>query len=289
MFNVDKELASNFSVPTYDMQYLYLAYNEAGVAELYVEFEKQIWTKTIKDKLAELGARSVNGMTFQHNDGNHSAASALNRVRKVAKSQGFTEVVRGACNAKLLAKADELLAAEKQDKVSEFDEKTQAAIKLSLEMTEEIKSNMATKEDLSHLEEISDEIKSSVMEMKENIQVDYKDYIAKQAMTIVRQDDMIASLQESNSKLNECLVINDRKTMLQEKQIESQRYIIAKLNEDIRKREQQTAQLNATIEQKNQVILRLTDQGTARGEDILQQIQALLAEAQEGRKRKHDE
>jgi hypothetical protein len=44
-------------------------------------------------------------MTFSNNDGNHSAASALNRVRTVAESECFTEVVRGTCNPKLLAKA----------------------------------------------------------------------------------------------------------------------------------------------------------------------------------------
>ena len=55
-------------------------------------------------------------MTFQHNDGNHSAASAYNRARKVAANPGFTLLTTGSANPKLLAKANELLEKGKPNK-----------------------------------------------------------------------------------------------------------------------------------------------------------------------------
>ena len=238
-------------------------------------------------------------MTFQNNDGNHSAASALNRVRTAAKSNGFVEKVRGSCNPKLLEKADELLAAEKKmEKNVEFDEKTQAAIKMSLEMTEEIKSSMATKEGLSNLREItqakSEELKTSFVEMKEKIQVDYKETITRQAVTITEQAATITAQQKANAELSEGLIINDRKMMKLEDKNESQRIMIAKLHAEMQKKEQH---VNATIEQKNQLILQLTQQNQAflqsQGNnhlETLDQFKTLLAEFHEtARKRKHDE
>jgi hypothetical protein len=96
-----------------------------------MELNEQVYTTTIHDRLAELGARSIELMTFQHNDNNHSAASALNRVTHVAQTKGFKEVGRGNCNPKLIEKAEELRKLEKKPE-TEFDEKTQAALKMSL-------------------------------------------------------------------------------------------------------------------------------------------------------------
>ena len=303
LFNAEKTLVENFSVPksrgsgNYPISFQSFAWNaDTLVAEGYLEFNEQIYTTTIKERLAELGARSIEVMTFQHNDNNHSAASALNRVRAVAKSEGFTEVVRGTCNAKLLAKADEILAAERRAKNTEFDvefdAKTKAAIKTSLEMTEEIKQNMATKEGLTHLEEKSDEIKSSFVEMKDQINGDYQRAIADQVVIINKHQDTISAQQKTIADLNGNLISNDRKIMIVEKQNESQRFIIAKLNADARQKEQQIAQLNSIIEQKNQSILRLTDHSTSRGEDhraTLDQYKVLMAEFNADRKRKHDD
>ena len=280
IFNADQNLVQNFSIQKsrgsgdFLIQFICFAWNSKSlVAEVYIEFNEQVYNTIIHSRFAELGACSIDIMTFQHNDGNHSAASALNRVRTVAKTEGFVEVVKGSCNPKLLAKADELLAAERQAKGNtEFDEKTQAAIKLSMEMTEEIKTNMATKEGLSHLEEItqttSDEIKSSVSEINEKMN-SYQIAFSNQAVTI--------------ANLNESLIINDRKMMNLERQNESQRFIIAKLNDDMRKKEQ----LILHLTQQNQALLQ--SQGDRAG-DIINQIKTLLAEQQEAaRKRKHDD
>ena len=308
MFNVDWDLVNNFTIPSQHIEYMHFALNKAtGVAEVYMEFEKQVMTNTIKERLSEYGASSINLMTFQHNDGNHSAASALNRVRTVAKSEGFVEVVKGSCNPRLLAKANELMAMEKKPEDAEFDEKTQAALKMSLG---EIKDAMATKEGLSHLEEItqlkSDEINSSLVEIKKTIQDktrdDYQITLANQAVTIDQQRQTINAQQETIAKLNESLLINDRKTMLLEKQNEGQRFIIAKLNSELRQKDEKIEQLRVGSEQKNQLILQLTQQnqtllqshgGIARrnGDNAvtMDQIRKLFEEFHAGVKRKRED
>jgi hypothetical protein len=294
MYNVDQNLLSKFIAPNHDTQYTHYSYNEeTGVAEVYMEFEKQVYTNSIKYNLAGLGARSINGMTFQNNDSNHSAASALNRVRAVAKSEGFIGVVHGTCNPKLLAKADELLAAEKQGKDAEFDEKTHAVLKLSLENTEEIKSTMATKEGLSHLENITqikaDEIKTSFMQMNAKMQSDYKITITGQAVIISDQTGIINSQQKANAELNESIIINDRKMMNLERHNDSQRFIIAKLNTD---RDNMTKE----VKDKDQIILQLTkdnltlrsSQGSG-GAVTVDQLWEVMSTFHGERKRKHDE
>ena len=131
MFNAGQNLVENLTAT----QFLRLAYNEGtGAAEGFMEFSEQVRTNNVKDILAELGACSISVVTFQNNDGNQSAAVALNRVRSIAKSDGFAEVVRGECNVKLLKKADELAEAEVSaaEMECEFAEKTQAALQLSI-------------------------------------------------------------------------------------------------------------------------------------------------------------
>lgn len=261
-----------------------------------MELNEQVYTTTVHDRLAELGARSIEVMTFQHNDNNHSAASALNRVISVAKSEGFTEVSKGNCNPKLANKADELRQLEKTP-TTEFDEKTQAALKMSLG---EIKDSMATKEGLSHLEEItqtkSEEMRSSFVEMKDKISSDYQSALANQAVTINKHQEIISAQQETIAKLDTHITQMDRKTMGLEKQNEGQRFILAKLNAE----RDQTAKV---MKEKDQIILQLTkenhylrNQSGASGSDdyeenksLLDQYKELLSEFAAGMKRKHGE
>ena len=100
------------------------AFNEdTGTAEGYMKFQDTIWSNNLIDRHEELGATSVDVMTFLNNDGNHSAASAYNLVRKVASNSGFTLITTGNANAKLLTKANDLLENEKPTKSTsqEFD------------------------------------------------------------------------------------------------------------------------------------------------------------------------
>lgn len=291
MFSAEQSLVENFSIPKsrgsgdFSIQFTCFAWNpETLVAEGFLDFNEQIWTTTIHDRLAELGARSIEVMTFQHNDNNHSAASALNRVISTAKTEGFMEVVKGNCNPKLLAKLDELRELEKKP-TTEFDEKTQAALKMSLG---EIKDSMATKEALSHLEEITqanaDDIKSSFVKIDDN----YKE-------TIIRQAAIIEAQQDANAKLNHHLVTIDRKLMERDEKINSQAFIIAKLNADVRQKEEKISQFHSVIEKKNQVILHLTGKKPHHGgavqeacTSILDHFKETLAEFKAGMKRKHE-
>ena len=88
-----------------------------GFAEGFMEFGDQILTSAVSRRLMELGAASIKLKTFQSNDGNQSAAVALNRVRSLVESKGFVEVVRGECNAHLLKKANELSNKERIERI----------------------------------------------------------------------------------------------------------------------------------------------------------------------------
>jgi len=89
----------------------------SGIAEGFLEFHENVWTNVLKDRLATLGADSIVVKTFQKNDGNLSAAIALNQVRSLVESKGFVEVVRGECNAHLLKKANELANKERIERI----------------------------------------------------------------------------------------------------------------------------------------------------------------------------
>ena len=96
MYNATEDFLEGFSMPKLraggQVAVLFTAFafnEETGAAEGYMEFHDQIWSNNLIDRFEELGATSVDIMTFQHNDGNQSAASAYNRVRKVAANSGF--------------------------------------------------------------------------------------------------------------------------------------------------------------------------------------------------------
>ena len=159
MYNADQDFLSGFSMQKArgagPVQILHssFAFNEgSGAAEGYMEFHDQIWSNNLIDRFEEFGATSVDVMTFLNNDGNHSAASAYNRVRKVASNPGFTLITTGRANAKLLAKANDLLENEKPTKSTsqEFD-KTHASIK----SLSDIADCMVTKDDFHNLGESS--------------------------------------------------------------------------------------------------------------------------------------
>jgi hypothetical protein len=314
MFSADQSLVENFSIPKsrgsgdFSIQFHCFAWNpETLVAEGFLDFNDQIWTTTIHDRLEEMGARSIEVMTFQNNDNSHSAASALNRVISVAKTEGFTEVARGSCNSKLADKAEELRQLEKAP-ANEFDEKTQAALKMSLG---EIKDSMATKEGLSHLEGItqikSDEMRTSFVEMKDKISSDYQSALVNQAVTINKHQVTISAQQDTIAKLDTHIILIDRKTMNLEKQNEGQRYIIAKLNAERDNVSKETKEKDQTILQLKTEIHGLRNQSGSPGRDseetILNQYKEhltilnqynnqykeLLSQFTAGQKRKHGE
>ena len=171
-----------------------------------MEFQDTIWSNNLIDRLEELGATSVDMMTFQHNDGNQSAAGAYNRVRKVAANSGFILITSGTANPKLLAKADDLLEKEKQKASEEFDEKTQAAIKQSLA---EISEAMVTKDDLYSLGESSHK---GFEEIKERMKSDHEQIIVRNVKTfqefekIINDQQQIINNLESKNHRQSCVL-----------------------------------------------------------------------------------
>ena len=152
-FNATQEIVGNMSFPKSRAEGNYLAaYSEfalnqtTGFAEGLVEFEEQVWSNALEENLAVKGAACITILTFANNDNNQSAGAALARVWKSAKGPGFEIVSRGGCNARLLAKAEEItLADEKNEKeaAKAFDEKTQAVMAQTLL---DVKETMVTKD-----------------------------------------------------------------------------------------------------------------------------------------------
>lgn len=228
MYNVHEDDIGAFSlqkargagqVPVVFTQY---ALNEnTGTVEGFMEFQEQVWSHQIQAQWEQLGAASVTVLTFQNNDGNHSAASALNRVTKLARNDGFRLIQAGCCNPKLLAKANEL-AEKDQAKLTtpEFDEKTQAVIKQSLAVAERISESMVTKKELQDFGESSqkssEELLCHVDEIKEKIAKDYEAVILRQSVTI--------------SKLQSALEAKGKDMDVLTKKNHSQSVIIARLN-----------------------------------------------------------
>jgi hypothetical protein len=236
-----------------------------------MEFNDQTTTNVIKDKFVELGAGSPCVMAFPRNDGDKTAASALQRVLSLSKSDGYIEVVRGECNAKLLKKANELAEADAAaaELHHEFSEKTQAAIQLSLEDlsqtttqivsgVSEITVQMATKEGLFlqqlHLEKITDNLAASA-QYQENTTDRQKFIIGRLNQD---RDELIyevSKLKDENFKLvtDHCLALHVRDE--RHNAIERQKdFVIYEKDLGLTKKDAVIEQKDAIIEQKDGLI-----------------------------------
>ena len=109
---------------------------EACSGEFFIEFDEKVWGNTLLKQFEDSGAGDVYIATFKHNDGNDSAASALLRVWALGERTGIT-YTRGVCPDGLMSKARAKQAeAKRTTRETEFDDKTQAAIRLSMQSME---------------------------------------------------------------------------------------------------------------------------------------------------------
>lgn len=141
-FNVSPEFAASFKFlksrgdGEYVVKYMQTAFDkEAGSGEFFIEFDEKVWEYKLVECFNAQGAGQVTTITFASNDGGESAANALVRIMATQKKsgEGYT---RGTCLPALYAKAHaKMEEAHRQTQLGaqEFDEKTAAAIKLSLE------------------------------------------------------------------------------------------------------------------------------------------------------------
>ena len=195
----------------------------------------------------------------------------------MSKTDGFKSVVRGECNPRLAEKAREMMEAEKKPETAEFEEKTKAVLMLSIG---EIKDGMATKEGLSHLEEVT---QSNANELKANFNKIDESY----RETILKQSATIKSLQEANENLHNQMTQKDKWMMDRDERIKNQTYAISKLNEELRKKRSETEQLQALLLQSTQqkeALLHSHDNTV-----LVEQIRGLFDEYCAGMKRKHSD
>jgi hypothetical protein len=144
-FNITPEFFHAFKFPkskgggVFGIKYMEAVFNkEAGSGEIFIEFDEYVWEHKLIECFESLGAGQVTTITFANNDGGDSAGNALVRILLAQEKHGGYS--RGACppalHAKAMAKRTE--AKQKLQTVSqqEFDEKTAAAIRLSLDHIE---------------------------------------------------------------------------------------------------------------------------------------------------------
>ena len=258
MFNADMKLVEDFTISRIrkgvdvSIRYMNFALNEKiGLVEGFADFNDQVLTTAVRDSFAGLGAGSINILTFPRNDGGKTAASALNRVRSVGKSDGYTEVVRGTCNVKLMEKADELAEAEaaSAELDTEFAEKTAATLKLSIEDLSQTATQIA-------------------------------DTVAGHSLQLV---EMVTVLHNSNDKITtaahyeERLVAGDRHMETKDNKIASQTWTINQLNKEKNRLNELVENLFQQGAQKDQEILKLTqrllDQVTSARDETLKLTQ----------------
>ena len=269
------------------------SFNSAsGFAEGIVEFAEQVWSDKLEESLAQQGAACITILTFQNNDGNRSAGAALARVWKAGKQPGFEQITRGVCNPKLLAKAQELTEQDAKDEAEagqKFDAKTQECLKLSLEemranmatkgLQEDMNDRMATKDDLSKMDETLDELnlklatKDDLSKMDKTTQqsIDEMKRIlteritAEFSKTITNQAQIITGLQDTVEKLEDIIATKDRDNQTLEDKNHSQRCVLARLNQEKMEDARRIKLLTDKIEAKDKAILKLVEENQSIG------------------------
>jgi hypothetical protein len=169
-FNITPEFFNEFVFPkskgggVFGIKYMEAVFNkEAESGEIFLEFDEKVWEHKLIECFEAQGAGQVTTITFAHNDSDESAANALVRILLAQEKHGGYS--RGACppalHAKAMAKRTE--AKRKLQTVSqqEFDEKTAAAIRLSLGNIEQGVQSQAVK-----LEDIEQGVHSQAVKLE---------------------------------------------------------------------------------------------------------------------------
>jgi chromosome segregation ATPase len=143
---------------------------DASWGEFFIEFEKQVWEKSVIQQFETMGACSVSTMTFERGDNNESAINALYRIRELAQKYNFS-CERGNLSPALENLFTAKIAVEKVKEAEinkEFSEKTAAALNFSLDKISakvDIGNQMAEIGNQKSMAAIG-ELSSDVVEMK---------------------------------------------------------------------------------------------------------------------------
>ena len=153
-FNITPEFFNEFVFPkskgggVFGIKYMEAVFNkEAESGEIFLEFDEKVWEHKLIECFEAQGAGQVTTITFAHNDSDESAANAL--VRILLAQEKYGGYSRGSCSAPLYktAMTKRTEAKRKLQTISqqEFDEKTAAAIRLSLGNIEQGVQSQAVK------------------------------------------------------------------------------------------------------------------------------------------------
>jgi hypothetical protein len=141
-FNVNPEFARNFKFmksrggDEFKILYMEAAFNkETGSGEFFMEFADKVRENKLVGSFKSQGAGQVVPVTFPHNDGDSSAVDALVRILAQQDDTGYSytrgvlpDTLKNKIEAKKKAAAQQALLSSR-----EFDEKTAAALKASLD------------------------------------------------------------------------------------------------------------------------------------------------------------
>jgi hypothetical protein len=135
-FDVTPDFAASFDVPNFDIVYMEAAFDkEAASGEFFLEFDRCVRESTLFKRFETLGAGQVSTMTFANDKG----LSAANGLLRILDTQAKTRLKYscGTCPPSLLEivrgkQAKEGDERQKQLLAKELNEKTEAAIQMSL-------------------------------------------------------------------------------------------------------------------------------------------------------------
>jgi hypothetical protein len=228
-FNITPEFFNGFVFPkskgggVFGIKYMEAVFNkEAESGEIFIEFDEYVWEHKLIECFEAQGAGQVTTITFAHNDGGDSAANALVRILLAQEKHGGYS--RGACPAALHAKtmAKRTEAKQKLQTVSrqEFDEKTAAAIKLSLDHIETGVQSQAVKLEGIHngVCYVIPDYQNEIAKLKDTLTKKtaacdtIEGRLAYKTRVVNQQDKYIAELEEDRRVL-----VEQKQTLIQEK------------------------------------------------------------------------
>ena len=203
-FNVEPGFTHAFSLPKskgtgeFTIVHMDSAFNKEGwFGEFYLEFKEVVWENRIIEQFEELGAGQVHVVTFKHNDGNDSASNALLRVWELAEKTGYRET-RGECSSQLMAKAKAKLEQHKDKQVEEkeWDEKTQAVMRATLDGIKDVQEEVQTvKVELGNAE-------ANLTAELHSLKAEFNDTVAKLTAQVATLQADKQALNQENKRIN---------------------------------------------------------------------------------------
>jgi hypothetical protein len=296
-FNTTPDFAANFHFQKskgsgeFAIKYMLAAFNkEADSGKFFIEFEDKVWTHKLIESFQQQGASQALTITFQHNDGDESAANALACIMASQKKTG-DGYVRGTCPPALYDKAHAKMMEtqiQEQQATKEFDEKTAATIKLSLEdhavKLEAIGNNVQSYgvKMETGFEDVKQEVRSFIPDFQERIKQLEKEVDYHKTQRDVQEGKTAAQTTKLN-KLKEVVTSRDDEIAAlvkrEEAHVKREEGLLARIKE-VENAIHVSKLISSTVEKLNELIqLAQEDRAFARAERA--ELKQSIAEVQE--------